>query len=107
MFCPALAKTIGSNYGVTASLLPYVHSRSAKGILNRREVHTHWDPGTTLASAMAMGSSPWSPIMVTSSTSLSKRSASTVSARVSNSVPCWRIFVSTSMKVARVCRSLW
>lgn len=67
---------------------------------------THWEQGTTLAKAIAIGSSPWSPIMVTSSTSLSKRSASTVSAKVSNSVPCCRILVSTSMNVALVWRSL-
>ena len=62
---------------------------------------------TTWARAMAMGSSPLSPIMVTSSTRRSNRSARAVSARVSNSVPCCRILVSTSMKAARVCGSLW
>ena len=61
----------------------------------------------TLASAMAMGSSPLSPSIVMSPTSLSKRSASTVSARVSNSVPCCKILVRTSMKAALVWTSGW
>lgn len=56
----------------------------------------------TLASAMAIGRSPLSPIMVTNSTNRSNLSANAVSASVSNSVPCCKIFVNTSMKAARV-----
>lgn len=43
--------------------------------------------GTTLASAIVIGNSPFSPVRVTNSTSLSNRSIRTVSARLSNSVP--------------------
>ena len=76
-------------------------------LFERSECRTICELDTTVASAMAMGSSPLSPIMVTSSTRRSKRSASAVSASVSNSVPCCRIFVNTSMKAARVWGSLW
>ncbi|RNA20792.1 hypothetical protein BpHYR1_050691 [Brachionus plicatilis] len=61
----------------------------------------------TLARAMPMGNSFLSPWMVIKSTSRSNLSASTVSARVSNSVPCCSIWVSTSMNAALVWASRW
>ena len=57
--------------------------------------------------AIMIGKSPSADSSVTNSSILLYRSARAVSARELNSAPCFRMEVSTSMKLVLVLRSSW